>query len=161
MLHGGDRLRSEAWPELLAKSGMDPSDRVLAARAQEASGWPAGMRHEAISAVAVAAVANADPALVNDVDLDLVLHLVATHHGNGRPLLPAVLDENPVEVRTHVPGHGVSVEVGSGATIDWSAPARFERLGARYGWWGLALLESVVRLADIACSKEYEKETAS
>lgn len=161
MLHGGDRLRSEAWPKLLAKSGMDPADRALARRAREASGWPAGMRHEAISTVALAAVADADPALVNDVDLDLVLHLVATHHGNGRPLLPAVLDESPVDVRAHVPGHGVAVEVRSGATIDWSAPARFERLGARYGWWGLALLESVVRLADIACSKEYEKDLAS
>jgi CRISPR-associated endonuclease/helicase Cas3 len=161
MLHGGDPLRAEAWPELLAKSGMNPADRALSRAAQVASGWPGGMRHEAISATALAAVVKADPTLVKDLDLDLVLHLVSTHHGNGRPLLPAVLDESPVDVRAQVPGHGTAVQVGSGKTIDWSAPARFERLGARYGWWGLALLESVVRLADIACSKEYETEAVS
>ena len=36
--------------------------------------------------------------------------------------------------------------------IDWSQPARFVELNDRFGPWGLALLEAIVRRADHAVS---------
>ncbi len=156
MLYGGNALGWEASGVLLAKSGMDPADRVAFRRAWKASGWPAGMRHEAISAAAIDALYTAVPDHFCDVDMDLVRHLVASHHGRSRPLLPAVLDDSPCEVPASLPDLERSVSIASDTTlIDWSAPGRFERLGSAYGWWGLALLESVVRLADQAVSREY------
>ena len=50
MLHRGDRWRAAAATAPLAKSGMDPADRAAFRRAQELAGYPAGMRHEALSA---------------------------------------------------------------------------------------------------------------
>jgi hypothetical protein len=45
------------------------------------------------------------------------------------------------------------VTVDGDLTItDWGQPARFRRLCERYGTWGLALLESIVRQADHAAS---------
>lgn len=158
MLHG-DRLRAEASAELLAKSGMDPADRQAFRRALEAAKLPAGMRHEAGSSALLEQMAQMDPSLAEGVDLELVLHLIASHHGNGRPLLPPVVDDDPVDVTVRLPGHSVSATVRSDQVIiDWNAPSRFARLGRRYGWWGLALLETIVRLADIECSEGYAKD---
>src|SRR5208282_1845468 len=50
MLHGGDRWQAMAAAEPLAKSGMDPADRTAFRLAQQRSGYPAAMRHEALSA---------------------------------------------------------------------------------------------------------------
>jgi len=47
------------------------------------------------------------------------------------------------------------------AVLDWEQPERFARLCRRYGRWGLALLESVVRLADMSVSEGYDGERAS
>ena len=44
------------------------------------------------------------------------------------------------------------------AVLDWEQPERFARLCRRYGRWGLALLESVVRLADMSVSEGYDCE---
>jgi CRISPR-associated endonuclease/helicase Cas3 len=44
-------------------------------------------------------------------------------------------------------------------TVDWEGPQRFAQLNMRYGRWGLALLESVVRLADIWCSARSEESS--
>lgn len=47
----------------------------------------------------------------------------------------------------------VSVEVPSDLSIvDWEQPARFRRLNDRFGPWGLALLEAIIRQADHAVS---------
>lgn len=51
-------------------------------------------------------------------------------------------------------GMASKVSVNSGATIDFDNPARFARLNERYGRWGLALLESIVRCADMTVSAE-------
>ena len=156
MLHGGDRLRAEASGDVLAKSGMDPGDPATYRLARIASGWPAGMRHEVVSAALLANFFADNPSIVDEVDVELVLHLVSTHHGRGRPLFPALVDPEPQTITVAVPGSGGRLATTAGATmVDWEGPARFERLGHRYGWWGLALLEATVRLADIACSESY------
>jgi CRISPR-associated endonuclease/helicase Cas3 len=155
MLHGGDHWQHAAAPAPLAKSGMEPADRAAFQRARQLAGYPAGMRHEALSAriTAMLLAQTSDP---DDADPDLVLHLVASHHGHGRPLLPPVTDPAPVDVE--VPRDGSAPDtLSSAVTVDWDSPARFARLCQRYGRWGLALLEAVVRLADIWCSARSEE----
>jgi CRISPR-associated endonuclease/helicase Cas3 len=147
MLWGGSRLHADAAAEPIAKSGMDPADRQAYRRAREQAGYPTGMRHEALSARIVAAYL----AGMSEVDQDLVVHLVTSHHGRSRPLLPPIVDEAPETVT--VTGIG---EFSTAETVDWDAPRRFARLNQRYGRWGLALLETVVRLADIWCSARDE-----
>jgi CRISPR-associated endonuclease/helicase Cas3 len=71
---------------------------------------------------------------------DVVLHLIAVHHGYGRPHFPAdrAFDPEP-----------------KGQKVDEIATAvtrRFARLQRRYGRWGLAYLESLLRAADYAAS---------
>lgn len=146
MLWGGDPRLAEIADHLLAKSGMDPSDRAARRRAQARAGYPVGLRHEALSAQIAAHRARS----VDCADPDLVVHLVAAHHGHSRPLLPAVSDPAPQIVA--VDGR----EFSTASTVDWESPARFARLNERYGRWGLARLETIVRLADIWCSARHE-----
>jgi len=75
-----------------------------------------------------------------------LLHLIGSHHGRCRPFAPVVKgDSNPVAVRydswTASSDHGLE-RAGSGVCD------RFWRLTRRYGWFGLAYLEALVRLAD-------------
>jgi CRISPR-associated endonuclease/helicase Cas3 len=71
---------------------------------------------------------------------ELVLHLIAVHHGRGRPHFPAeeVFDPEPN-------GQNVSA-------VAAEVPRRFARLQRKYGRWGLAYLESLLRAADYAAS---------
>jgi len=153
MLHGGDRWQARAAAELLAKSGMDPADTFAYRRAAQVSGYPPGMRHEALSAQITSAYLQQQDG--GGLDTDLILHLVAAHHGYARPLLPPVADPRPEKVEVPLPDGRIAV-FGTAATVDWQEPARFTALCSRYGPWGLALLETIVRLADIWCSARSE-----
>lgn len=78
--------------------------------------------------------------LKNDDTRDLVLHLIAAHHGRGRPHFPpdeAFDDNRPI---------------GDSARVAAEVPRRFARLQRKYGRWGLAYLESLLRAADYAAS---------
>jgi CRISPR-associated endonuclease/helicase Cas3 len=153
MLHGGDRLRVRVAPDLLAKSGMDPANRAAFWRAARLSGYPSKMRHEALSARITATMLHQETTA--DLDSDLVVHLVAAHHGFARPLLPAIVDQTPEKVSVPL-GDGQTVVFDTAETVDWAGPDRFDMLSERYGRWGLALLESIVRLSDIWCSVRSE-----
>ena len=96
-------------------------------------------------------------------DWDLVLHLVASHHGHARPFAPAICDEAPVHVTV-----GVAIDGGAKrqleaesdsdlAGLDSGVPARFWRLTRTYGWFGLSWLEAILRLADHRASEADEK----
>ncbi|MGH9069732.1 MAG: type I-G CRISPR-associated helicase/endonuclease Cas3g [Acidimicrobiales bacterium] len=129
--------------ELLAKSAGRLQESQIT---RAASGWPKGGRHEAISSQLVQAWMEVH-SLPEQLDVDLVVHLVASHHGNGRPSLPVVNDSNGITVKSMLDGSDVVIQADLGMP-DWEQPARFRRLCERYGYWGLALLEALVRLAD-------------
>ncbi|WP_440073086.1 type I-G CRISPR-associated helicase/endonuclease Cas3g [Streptosporangium sp. OZ121] len=152
MLHGGDRWAAAAGDEPLAKSGMNPGDRAAFRQARRRASYPGSMRHEVLS-VQIATALLTD---VRDVDHDLVLHLVASHHGRSRPLFPSVIDPAPT---TKIERDGQPIEVDTSRSVDWTSPGRFERLNRRYGRWGLARMEAIVRLADIWCSALSEERT--
>lgn len=156
MLRGGDRLAAEAYDglfdEMLAKSGIDPSDVGARRRAAVAAGVPRRFRHEALSAAAVAAPSDSEASGSVEVDRDLVVHLVGAHHGWGRPCFPSI-EKGPFEVHVPMNGHRQVVDAkDSHEALD--QPRRFEILNRRYGPFGLALLEAIVRLADNAVSGE-------
>ena len=129
---------------LMAKSTTHPA-RWGAIRA--AAGWPRGGRHEDLSARLVRSWLEQHPAWGDPDHRELLLHLVVSHHGNGRPLLPPVDDGTAAKVSAVV--DGVAVEAPADlARVDWDQPRRFRKLNERFGPWGLALLEAIVRLAD-------------
>lgn len=151
MLHGGDPYQALVAAEPLAKSGLDPEDRAAWLIARSRSELPAGARHEAWSSALLQSYLAelVDP---YPYDADLLLHLVATHHGHARPLLPLVVDHAPRAVEGEI--DGVKVASWSSDTVDLDQPGRFSRLNARYGRWGLAFLETIVRCADMTVSTE-------
>ncbi|MDE3098327.1 MAG: type I-U CRISPR-associated helicase/endonuclease Cas3 [Verrucomicrobiota bacterium] len=71
---------------------------------------------------------------------DLVLHLLAAHHGRARPHFPIEEADDPES--TPADSEAIAIEV----------PRRFARLQRRFGRWGLAYLESLLRAADYAAS---------
>lgn len=137
----------EAGP-LLAKSDS-PRHRWEANRF--ASGWPRGGRHEELSARLVRALLAHSPDWGSPLQRDLLVHLVISHHGKGRPLVPPASDGMEGSLCAVVEGVPVSVSSDL-AEVDWEQPGRFQRLQAALGPWGLALLEAIVRRADHAVS---------
>jgi CRISPR-associated endonuclease/helicase Cas3 len=129
---------------LLAKSAEMAQGRRDSEAARERAHYPKGGRHELVS---VRLLESRPDLLPQEPDLrDLLLHLVASHHGHCRPFAPVVEDgvSRPVEYggfRTDTTATGLE-------RIDSGVAERFWRLTRRYGWWGLAWLEALVRLAD-------------
>ena len=137
--HGGVRV---------AKSKM-PSN--LWDKARAAAGWPRGGRHEELSARLVRTWLERYPGSCEPSLCDLLLHLIVSHHGSGRPLVPPVIDDTADMVSGVVEDTAVEVPANL-SIVDWEQPARFRHLSDRFGPWGLALLEAIVRQADHAVS---------
>ena len=106
------------------------------------------VRHELMSV----RMAESSPALLpDDPDArELALHLIASHHGHCRPFAPprqADLEKRTAEFILD----GVAMH-GQGPTglerLDSGVAERYWRLTRKYGWWGLAYLEAIVRVAD-------------
>lgn len=79
------------------------------------------------------------------VDNELALHLIATHHGWGRPYFR----ENAYD-RERFPSKSREIEA--------DARRRFGQLQRRYGRWTLAWLESILRCADALASMKEKEE---
>ena len=152
-LHGGNAVAAQLAGELWAKSAEIGMDRAASRRAAWQSRLPPGFRHELVSSQllqASAVWAN----LGDAVDADLVLHLIEAHHGHCRPFAPIVLDQAPPALGWS--DAAVEFAVPADVRAAWPAPhrldsgvaERFWRLVRRYGWWGLAWLESILFLAD-------------
>jgi len=153
-LHYGDPLgpNPDETDAVLAKS-----DRPLPRAARTASGLPENWRHEAFSvrlAPYVARFAEAN-------DPELVLWLIGSHHGQGRPFFPhRDADDDKSRNLPSVLGLPSELPRGSGPqslAFDWKGldwPTLFVRLKARYGVWELARMEAILRLADHRASGE-------
>ncbi len=74
---------------------------------------------------------------------DLILHLIASHHGGARPIISSEGCED---------GPPSLLESRAG-----DAALRFARLQKRYGPWGLAWLEAILRAADQHVSRQLSK----
>ena len=128
-------IRNRDYPQqVLAKSGgrMQPLDLN-------------GYRHEFGSLIDLASVPEFSQ-LTPDIK-DLIMHLIATHHGRARPHFPANEAFDPEHTDEDA------------ARIAREVPRRFARLQRKYGRWGLAYLESLVRSADALASQENEAST--
>lgn len=136
-LVGGDPVELALLDEPLAKSR--PGTRRV-------RGYPTGMRHE----VASLAMVQSNPAVLGQAhDPELVLHLIGTHHGYGRPLLPIQEDLSPQLLQYTWHEHVLTAEsnwVDTSLAPDMAD--RFWRLIRKYGYYGLAWLETILRLAD-------------
>jgi len=116
------------------------------------AGLPLGARHETLS---VALAESRSSGLANPEDHDLMLHLIAAHHGFARPFLKPLetTDSEPNEVDLRPLGlNYVGTTDYSAATLSSGVAERFQSLQKRFGWWGLAWLETLLRLADWAQS---------
>jgi CRISPR-associated endonuclease/helicase Cas3 len=71
---------------------------------------------------------------------DLAMHLIATHHGRGRPHFP----KGGYDPSERAASQGIADEV----------VRRFARLERKYGHWQLAWLENMLRCADAMASAE-------
>lgn len=165
-LHGHDPVRmaeSAATGEPLAKS--------LPGARPHRDKWPP-VRHEFGSV----ALVQSNPAALNGAhDKDLVLHLIGTHHGYGRPLPPIRHDDDPQSLEATArsengglqlcpPAHGeeradgrVPMSVSSDLAetpLALEMADRFWCLQERYGHHGLVWLEAILRLADHQQSAE-------
>ena len=125
-----------AKPEtVLAKSGGTMRPRQIAEN----------YRHEfgSLRAAMTSPSNTQEPDILNgfsSIERDVVLHLVGAHHGRARPHFPVE------EVFDYDCGPDVSTMLAA------EIPNRFASLQHRFGRWGLAWLESILRAADYAAS---------
>jgi CRISPR-associated endonuclease/helicase Cas3 len=151
-LVGGDEIRAVSTSELLAKSALPPGNAAMRRRARVRAGYPDGYRHELLS---MAMIAGNDDALRGVQDPDLVLHLVASHHGWCRPFPPPV--DDPVDILVEMKHGDASLAATTRhqlSRLDSGVVDRYQSVTERYGWWGLAWLEAVLRLADHRASEQ-------
>ena len=98
----------------------------------------AGYRHE------FGSLLKAEREDLPDSTRDLILHLIAAHHGYARPLISyRGCDEGPPSQMESKAGE---------------AALRFSRLQRQHGPWELAWLEALLRAADQSASREWSRE---
>lgn len=116
-------------PEILAKSGPGMRPREIT-----------GYRHEFGSLIDVSTL----PAFtaLHPEQRELLLHTIAAHHGRARPHFPLDVAFDPER------------PTATADEVARDVPRRFASLQSRYGRWGLAYLESLVRAADALASQE-------
>jgi CRISPR-associated endonuclease/helicase Cas3 len=137
----------------LAKSGNRWLSRIESIEQRRRALLPEQFRHETLS---MQWVEQHCGELVADtsIDRDLLLHLIAAHHGHARPFMPVCVDQpdddqllgfsfggidiNPATRKQWMPAH----------RLDSGVADRFWDLTRKHGWWGLAYLESILRLGD-------------
>ncbi len=137
--------------------------------------FPIGFRHEFLSSQIVE---NIILDKRNDIDTDVVLRLIESHHGYARPFAGVVGDRPTSDVTNSVnitsndlrsiylrkSDHWPEIEMNGDARdrfvpshrLDSGVSQRFWKLTRRFGWWGLAYMEAIMRLADQRASAAEE-----
>jgi CRISPR-associated endonuclease/helicase Cas3 len=130
--------RGKARP-LWQRYARNPNPSVPWAKSPKYDHWRVlgGYRHEFGSLLDVLT----DNGLGDRGEVDLVMHLVAAHHGWARPHF---------DPRAFAPAPTTTAQNNATAA---EVLRRFGRLQQRFGRWGLAWLESLLRCADIAASQ--------
>ncbi|MGE0129723.1 MAG: type I-U CRISPR-associated helicase/endonuclease Cas3 [Blastocatellales bacterium] len=85
-----------------------------------------------------------DDSLEGHPHRDLILHLIASHHGYARPHFP----ERAFDRKQPKP---LNQQIAHEALL------RFDRLQRQYGWWQLAYLEAVLKAADALASRAFSR----
>ncbi len=169
MLRGGSEVEYFKDETPWAKSTMPPGAKEQRRLARLRSGYPGGGYLHAVQSVAMLhgqldalkyRLTKVDPG--KDPDLDLVLHLVASHHGECRPFAPALIDASPVDVSLDDHESKTFGKIDFAATpsnnglhkLDSPIADRFWGLVEKYGWQELCWLEAILRLADHRASEE-------
>lgn len=75
---------------------------------------------------------------------DLIMHLIAAHHGYGRPYFP----ENAFD---RMQPSAVNYKIAH------EAMQRFASLQRQYGWWQLAYIEAILKCADALASRDFAR----
>lgn len=133
----------DVLPQLRAKSSYP---RSLSRFHEKLAEVPPHFRHEFLSTLILAS----SPALSALPERDLFLHLVASHHGRCRASALSFADLSPENFDCTVEKESISY-IGRSyplAHFGDGVPQRFWSLTRRFGWWGLAYLETILRLAD-------------
>ena len=159
LLQDGSEI--SALTEPLAKSAALPEGHWRRRQISEDALLPAGFRHEFLSLQ----LAESFGLVPQDGSArDMALHLIASHHGYARPLAPVVIDQlvetgnaGDLDLRSLGVDSTLTAAERKSLTpahrLDSGVPERFWRLTRRFGWWGLAYLETVFRLADWEASR--------
>jgi len=175
MLRGGSEIEYFKDEMPWAKSSMAPGARAARKLARERSGYPSGGYFHAVQSVAMLDGKEAVLAerlkncnAMKEPDLDLVLHLIASHHGECRPFAPVVIGNAPIKIT--LAGHSSTAfgdidffELPSNPMLhrlDSPLSDRFWALVAKYGWQELCWLEAILRLADHRASEEEQSKEA-
>ncbi len=129
-------MQRQLWAKSDTVSGIPPA------------GYPVGMRHEMLSVDLLDRLE-----LPESADMDLTKHLTATHHGFARPLCPVWKDDDLPGINLDAVGisavsHEERITWVPAFRLDSGLCERFWSMNRRFGWWGIAWLESILRLAD-------------
>lgn len=142
----GDEIAASRYDSLLAKSSQIDQEKRQRDQARRRAGYPAGMGHSLLS---IALVLSSREVLGKAHDPELVLHLVASHHGHCRALPPPQPDPAPVDVAITWDDQRLRASSDHGLSrLDSGLTDRFWQLNKRYGRHGLAWLETLLRLGD-------------
>lgn len=167
MLLGSSLDMAYMQPKLWAKSARGTASSQIGTSdespsiSSEADKLPIGFRHEMLS-LDFAQQLHHD---LNSEVVDVMLHTIAAHHGHARPFAPVVIDEAPQSVSLDklFPSSSPALQLTLSTEqrllrpahrLDSGVSERFWKLNRRFGWWGLAWLESALRLADWVASAQ-------
>jgi CRISPR-associated endonuclease/helicase Cas3 len=128
------------WQRVMGNN--DPSVKIAKPiRFAKGGAGLGGYRHELGSLVQARGAGGSSP---TNSESDLLLHLIASHHGHARPHFPAN-------------AHDVERFKDSGDAMAESVD-RFGRLTDEWGPWGLAYIEAIFKAADGIASSQAEEQ---
>lgn len=153
-LYGGPR--ESDGQSLRAKSGDGDLTREEFRARWSACGLPEKWRHELCSLDLLEA--NRDLlATVPESRLPLLRHIIGTHHGFGRILPPVIDNAGASRFECALSGQVCTLTVPHDwHRIDSGWIDQFAALQRHFGWYGLAWIEAIVRLADHVASARLE-----